>query len=615
MMNSRIPDHTNQLFNLAFSFAEETSRHLFLTGKAGTGKTTFLRFLKEQSRKKMVVVAPTGVAAVNAGGMTIHSFFQLPFSPFIPASEELFSVAQAGSSSRHGLLQQLKINEQKQTLFRKMELLVIDEVSMLRCDVLDAIDLILRYYRGDMYRPFGGVQVLYIGDLYQLPPVISEDQWLLLREYYPGPFFFHAKVIQQAPPLYIELQKIYRQKDLSFIHLLNQVRNNLLSPEDLFRLNSLYRPGALPSGKGYIMLTTHNTRADAVNKKELDRLDSPTQSFEAVIEGDFSEKNFPTDRLLHLKKDAQVLFLKNDPAIPKKYYNGKIGRVSGFADAGIWVVPEGADEPVMVEKETWKNIAYTFNREKNQVEEQEKGSFTQFPVRLAWAITIHKSQGLTFEKAVIDAGAAFASGQVYVALSRCTGMEGIVLHSKIYPEAIFTHADVLRFADAASDTEELGSLLKEGRREHVLNQIARVFDLGYLLQYLQARRSLTLSGKPPEKPVVLEMFETCLSCITDLQGMAERFLFQIRERQASQAQIEDRLPDALTYFTEMLERVPVAETEKVKQLLEGKKGARKYIRMMEEIQAETRHHIRDMHHCLQMLSASGENIPGKKELV
>ena len=419
----------NEVFDLAYRFVTETSENIFLTGKAGTGKTTFLKYLKENCSKNIVVAAPTGVAAINAGGVTLHSLFQLPFHPFLPTS-----------ASKSELLGKMKFASRRQEIMRKMELLVIDEISMVRCDTMDAIDTILRSVRRKHELPFGGVQLLCIGDLYQLPPVARREEWSILQEYYSSEFFFDSLVIKEQMPMLIELNKIYRQKEDSFVYLLNKVRNNQMNSDDFEDLHQRFYPGFRPSvEEKFITLTSHNNQADQINARELQKLLSPSFKYEAIIEEDFPENMYPAEGTLLLKEGAQVMFLKND--IEKRYFNGKIGVVKSLENDEVVVDCDGFD--INVGKETWENSRYTLSRGDGKLEQEILGTFTQFPLRLAWAITIHKSQGLTFEKVMIDAGAAFSSGQVYVALSRCTSLDGIVLLSKIPSSAIYSNENVI----------------------------------------------------------------------------------------------------------------------------------------------------------------------------
>ncbi|MEY2916765.1 MAG: hypothetical protein RIS73_479 [Bacteroidota bacterium] len=421
----------NEIFDLAYRFVTETSENIFLTGKAGTGKTTFLKYLKENATKNIVVAAPTGVAAINAGGVTLHSLFQLPFHPFLPTRNH-----------KEELLGKIRYNKQRQQLLRKMELLVIDEISMVRCDVMDAIDTILKSIRRNYDTPFGGVQLLCIGDLHQLPPVAQNHEWSILQEYYTSPFFFDSMAIKEQMPLLIELNKIYRQKEDSFVRLLNKVRNNQMDADDFEDLHMRYDPLFSPMpGEKYITLTSHNKQAAEINQRKIENLFTNPFTFKAEIEEDFPEHIFPAEAELLLKEGAQVMFLKND-VVAKRYFNGKIGVVKLLENNKIIVDCDGVE--IEVAKETWENTRYTLNRSDGKLEQETMGTFTQFPLRLAWAITIHKSQGLTFEKVMIDAGSSFSSGQVYVALSRCTSLEGIVLLSKLSSSTLFSNDNVIK---------------------------------------------------------------------------------------------------------------------------------------------------------------------------
>ncbi|MBI3883352.1 MAG: AAA family ATPase [Sphingobacteriales bacterium] len=425
------PIERNEIFELAYRFVTETSESIFLTGKAGTGKTTFLKYLKDNCSKNIIVAAPTGVAAINAGGVTLHSLFQLPFHPFLPTKMQ-----------KDELLGKIRYNGQRQQLLRKMELLVIDEISMVRCDVIDAIDTILRSVRRNYTAPFGGVQLLCIGDLHQLPPVAQNQEWNILQEYYESPFFFDSHAVKEQTPLLIELNKIYRQKEDSFVNLLNKVRNNHMNEDDFEDLHLRYNPAFSPlADEKYITLASHNKQADLINQQKIEGLFGRSFTYKAIIENDFPENMYPVEMELLLKEGAQVMFLKND-AIMKRYFNGKIGVIKSLGNDEIIVDCDG--EEISVQQETWENSRYTLNREDGKLEQETLGSFTQHPLRLAWAITIHKSQGLTFDKVMIDAGSAFSSGQVYVALSRCTSLEGIVLLSKISATSIHSNEKVIR---------------------------------------------------------------------------------------------------------------------------------------------------------------------------
>ncbi len=453
----------NEIFDLAYRFVTETSENIFLTGKAGTGKTTFLKYLKENCSKNIIVAAPTGVAAINAGGVTLHSLFQLPFNPFLPTS-----------ASKSELLAKLKFNRQRQDLLRKMELLVIDEISMVRCDTMDAIDTILRSVRRKHELPFGGVQLLCIGDLYQLPPVAKREEMNILQEYYSSEFFFDSLVIKEQMPMLIELNKIYRQKENSFVDILNKVRTNKMNADDFEDLHQRYFPDFRPSlEEKYITLTSHNNQADQINYRELQKLSANSVTYTALIENDFPEKSYPAESELILKTGAQVMFLKND-VVSKRYFNGKIGVVKSLKLDEIVVECDGTE--IIVSHETWENSRYTLSREDGKLEQEVLGTFTQFPLRLAWAITIHKSQGLTFEKVMIDAGLAFSSGQVYVALSRCTSLNGIVLLSKIPSAAIYSNEHVLKGQQTLTPKGSLAERFAGARQIYTQQLLEEIFS-------------------------------------------------------------------------------------------------------------------------------------------
>ena len=421
----------NKELELAWEIISNTDTHIFLTGKAGTGKTTFLRNLRTSLPKRMVVVAPTGIAAINAQGTTIHSFFQLSFGPQIPGTQQ--------KSKR------FQFRKQKIQLIRSLDLIVIDEISMVRADTLDAIDHVLRQYRNSS-RPFGGVQMLMIGDMQQLAPVAKEDEWRLLSPYYSSPYFFSSKVLQNTNFVTIELKHVYRQNDPVFIDLLNSVRNNYVTADTLKHLNTRYIPNFSPQEEeGYIRLTTHNYQADIINEEKLKALKSAEITYNASVEGDFPELAYPTDTTLRLKVGAQVMFVKNDSSPEKRYYNGMIGKVTDLKADKIIVCSTDDGHTIEVDQEKWNNIKYTLNEDTQEIEENVAGTFQQFPLKTAWAITIHKSQGLTFEHAIIDAQHSFAHGQTYVALSRCKTLEGLVLSHPIPPTAIISDNLVQEF--------------------------------------------------------------------------------------------------------------------------------------------------------------------------
>lgn len=452
--------------NTAWEFVEKTGKSVFLTGKAGTGKTTFLKRVVEESKKRVVVVAPTGIAAINAGGVTIHSFFQLPLHPFIPGMK---------------IESKFAFSKEKRSIIKTIDILIIDEISMVRSDLLDAIDSVLRRFR-NRHKPFGGVQLLMIGDLQQLSPVVTDEDVQFLSQYYPSLYFFGSHALARTDYVTIELKEVYRQQDAVFISMLNAVRGGRPSIELIRALNSRYCPGFVPPpDEGYIRLTTHNHIADEYNSRQLSLIDDQAHSFEAEVSGNFPESSYPVDFRLELKAGAQVMFVKNDPSSDKRYYNGKIGIVTDFYEEYIMVQCPGEDEKIAVEPLEWENSRYVINEQTQEMESEVIGIFRQYPLRLAWAITIHKSQGLTFDKAIIDAASAFASGQVYVALSRCRTLEGMVLATPLRQDAVITDLRVEDYIEGqeAAAVRSL-SRLDSIKEEYYKELLEELFDFNEL---------------------------------------------------------------------------------------------------------------------------------------
>lgn len=525
-------DTNNELFQLATELVNQTGRNLFLTGKAGTGKTTFLKYIRENCPKQMAIVAPTGVAAINAGGVTIHSFFQIAPGLFLPTLQRTgFSELNPEVQNRHSLVARLRFNNDKRKVLRQLELLIIDEVSMVRCDLLDAIDTVLRFVRKRPLERFGGVQVLFIGDLYQLPPVNKEADWVKLSEYYSSPFFFDSVVLKDELPLYIEFEKIYRQSEENFIRLLNQVRNNELDEEGRRILESRYEPRFhRKKDDGFIVLTTHNEQARNINTAQLNQLEAPPRQYDAIIERDFPENAYPADEKLNLKTGAQVMFIKNDISERgKRYFNGKIGTIARLEDEKLFVQCD--DEPeIEVEREKWKNIRYSINKNNQQLEEDVLGSFSQFPVRLAWAITIHKSQGLTFEKAIIDAGEAFAPGQVYVALSRCTSLDGMVLKSRLRNSSLLTDQRIISFSRNIASSASLQQELESAKKQYLEKQLISVFDFSNAVNSCQGLRGYLLENQSSFNPETLPWLEKIAEQVNGLQDTGLKFHTWLKEQ-------------------------------------------------------------------------------------
>lgn len=582
-------DTDNHIFQLAVQFINQTNRHIFLTGKAGTGKTTFLKYIHDNTVKKMVVVAPTGVAAINAGGVTMHSFFQLPFGMFLPVHGRGWNSQTSQVNNIQTLLHNLRLNKEKRELMHEMELLVIDEVSMVRADMLDAVDHVMRHVRKQPSLPFGGVQVLYIGDLFQLPPVVKDDERVLLLEHYKSPFFFDAKVMEQSQPLYLELKKIYRQSDAEFIDILNNVRNNEVTPSDLTKLHTFYKPSFQPSQEeNYITLTSHNAKADSINSKELSLLNGETFKFEAVITGDFNDRSYPAEKVLDLKEGAQIMFIKNDKGEVRRYYNGKIGKIKSIDEEKIIVTfPDGSAD-IDVEKETWKNIRYNFNADNDSIEEEELGEFKQYPIRLAWAITIHKSQGLTFTKAIIDAGASFAPGQVYVALSRLTDMSGLVLLSRIQPGSITSDERVLDFCENEKELDELGEQLKDDRKKYVNTLLLKTFDWVKIVDYLQQNYN-EFAGRLIADNSAEMLSKEWADLGEEQQKVAIKFVLQLDQlllqaETEGYEKLQQRVEAAATYFNKTLGELLTAVEKQIDQL-RVKKRVTKYIGLLKKLRA------------------------------
>ncbi|MCB0586319.1 MAG: AAA family ATPase, partial [Phaeodactylibacter sp.] len=501
---------SNPELELAYEYVCYTNRNIFLTGKAGTGKTTFLHKIREEVPKRMAVVAPTGVAAINARGMTIHSFFQLPFGPYLPGN--------AREAAR-----QRRFSGEKRNLIRSLDLLVIDEVSMVRADLLDGIDDVLRRFKNPSL-PFGGVQLLMIGDLHQLPPVVKDEEWRLLRDYYRTPYFFGSLALQKTRPVVVELKHIFRQSDDTFIRLLNKVRNNEIGQDVLSTLNSRYDPNFRPGEQeGYITLTTHNASANEINAEKLASIPKKAHTFQAKISGDFPPHAYPADEMLELKPGAQVMFIKNDTEPEKRFYNGKIGKAIRIEEDEIRVQCPGDTEPIDVVRAEWNNVKYSINEDTKEVEEDIIGTFTQFPLRLAWAITIHKSQGLTFEKVILDAQAAFAHGQVYVALSRCKSFEGIVLVSQIGSSSIRTDTRVKDFSEEAEKNAPDKAQLEREKAAYQQSLILELFGFKPLKRALNQMHRVLLEHESRILPGPLEAFNT-------LAGLAEEQFFPVGEK-------------------------------------------------------------------------------------
>lgn len=538
----------SSIYTLAEEFAQHTHRSVFITGKAGSGKTTFLKQLRQNTSKQIAIVAPTGVAAINAGGVTIHSFFQLPFTPFVPSPE-----------GRQNLIGKMKMSGPKRKVLQELELLVIDEISMVRADVMDEIDTVLRHFRFRHNEPFGGVQLICIGDLYQLAPVALNEEWQVLSPYYKTPYFFDSQVIQTYPLLCLEFDKIFRQKDKSFIDLLNVIRDNKLTNSDLKLLEKRHCPDFnLAKHPDYILLTTHNAKADNINAEEMDRLKTCEHTFTATVDGEFPEKNFPNNPILRLKRGAKVMFIANDSESPRRYFNGKIGTVTRIdGEENVYVHCDGEDEDIKVKQEIWTNIRYSVNPSTKQIEENELGSYTQLPLRLAWAITIHKSQGLTFDKVAIDIEDAFTSGQVYVALSRCRSLEGILLLSPINRNSLSVNPDVIEYSAIKPNFEELKTNLDKDKSIYNLEILQEVFNFNFCLGQVNELRMLIGNDTDLFNKESHTFVDEVHQLTNNITVVGSKFRRQLAElfQQDDQKKIAERMEAASKYFTEELEKL------------------------------------------------------------
>ena len=533
----------NPELELAVQFIEKTDRNLFITGKAGTGKTTFLHQIKKKSLKRMVIVAPTGVAAINAKGVTIHSFFQMPFGPILPNQ-----IANTSNAQR-------KFSKTKIDIIKSLDLVIIDEISMVRADLLDGIDQVMRRYK-NRNKVFGGAQILMIGDLQQLAPVVRPNEWSLLQSHYNTIYFFSSKAYQEANVVSIELKHIYRQKNEDFIKILNEIRTDTLSDMSAKILNKNYNPSFSPTKEeGYITLTTHNNRANLINESELNKLKIKSSFFKAEISGKFNENAYPNAERLELKVGAQVMFIKNDSSTDKRYYNGKIGIITAISKESVTVKCANEIDEIVTEKETWSNINYSINEETKAIKEEMIGAFSQIPLRLAWAITIHKSQGLTFEKAIIDAEASFAHGQTYVALSRCTSLEGLVLKTPITSSAIINDSTVSVFNESVEENHPDESILNESEKHFQLNLISEILDYQPLLYPITRLIDVFYNNRTSIKGDVIDHLQTIKDDgIVALMKISNGFKNQLNTLSEdnvlpeNSSQIQERFIKAITYF-------------------------------------------------------------------
>ena len=544
----------------ATRFINTTNSHIFLTGKAGTGKTTFLKNLSKLTHKSHIVVAPTGIAALNAAGVTIHSQFLIPPATFLPDRSLPDDFSENGKFINQNVLaRKHPLNSARKQVLRSIDLLVIDEVSMLRADLLDAVDYRMKAARGNFFQSFGGVQVLFIGDLYQLPPVVRNDERETLSRYYRSPWFYESKALQENPLVYIELDKIFRQHDPSFINILNNLRDNLATPEDINTLNHHFKkPEEIADLREVITLTTHNNKADEINQKELGNLATASHFFDAHLEGDFPESMYPVLLSLELKVGAQIMFVRNDSE-SKMYFNGKLATIKKITNDEVWVEMAESHLPYQLKQVRWENKKYTVDEGTRDLHEEVIGSFEQYPIKLAWAITVHKSQGLTFDKAIIDVGQAFANGQVYVALSRLRSLEGLTLRTPISSSVISTDQQVVAFVQSNHQPDQLGEVMKIRQQQFIRRLLHKTFDFTAIIKdirYIQKDQTDEGFGEGSMKPVLTQIAET----LEGEQGNTEKFKHQLTDLLSANDSVKllERIQKGSSYYkTKLIQTIEV----------------------------------------------------------
>ena len=598
------------------TLVNQTNRNIFLTGKAGTGKTTLLHKIINTCYKNTVVVAPTGIAALNASGVTIHSMFQLPFASFLPTLSNPPIVNEfLRFENRFSLRKHFQMHKNKQQVIRNMELLIVDEVSMLRADVLDAMDYMLQFIRKDK-RPFGGVQVLFIGDLLQLPPVVKQEEWEVLKHYYKGMYFFQSEVITQNPLLYVELETIYRQTDKLFISILNHLRENQLTPEDIKQLEKYVQPDFPKKHlKDYITLTTHNAKADAMNQREMSKLTSPLFSYEADIVDDFPEYLYPIEKVIQLKEGARVMFIKNDISGEHLFFNGKMGTVVSLSEGEITVKLDGG-RVINVERYEWENVRYKLNETTKDIEEERLGSFTQYPLRLAWAITIHKSQGLTFEKAILDLASVFASGQAYVAFSRLRSLDGLVLLSSVSANGINNNGEVIGYAENKASEKEVQTACYTGKTEFLQENILNTFQWNTLLEEWVLHRN-SYSGEIGNKNLYKDWASQQLVRVQELVTVSEKFIKQLKTlfNNATDVQhIFERVAKGITYFTPLLEQLWY-EVLLVEGKIANQKKVKQFFTELKELDNSLSETLKKLFRLEQMIQLAQSDQPFDKEKI
>lgn len=604
---------------LAAKCINQTNKPVFLTGKAGTGKTTFLRNIIEHTHKNAIIVAPTGIAAINAGGVTIHSQFGVPFGLFVPDSSYKIENTFVKINTPYTMVKHLNMRDQKRKLLQELELLIIDEVSMLRADLLDIIDFVLKNIRRQQHKPFGGVQVLFIGDLMQLPPVVKEEEWHILRNYYNSIYFFDALVLRNEKPVYIELDKIYRQSDNTFIDLLNNLRNNKVTQANIDLLNSHYKPNFNSNtALNTITLTTHNHKADTLNKSALQELKEKSYFFNADIDSEFNESAYPVEFSIELKIGAQIMFIKNDVSGKQQFFNGKIGVVSFLSNKEIEIDFKDGTKPFVLEKHEWKNIKYELNALSHEIDENTIGTFTQYPIKLAWAITVHKSQGLTFEKAILDINRAFAPGQVYVALSRLKSLDGLVLTEPIQFNAISQDKKLVDYTENKPKTEEVKQLIDVETAFFFKSYVLKAYDFIWLYSYLKNHvASYTMAENKSNKQKHQVWAQELLDKFEPLKLNADKFsnqLMQIFEARAEDylQTVQTRHIAAKNYFYPVLKEMSKAMLVHI-ELLKDEKQIKSYLEELLELEGLLYKHLQQLDKVSTVIDNVLNNIEFNKQ--
>jgi len=609
-------EETSMAAEIAAKFVNYTSKHVFLTGKAGTGKTTFLRKLIQLTHKKAMICAPTGIAAINASGVTIHSLFQLPFGAFFPdaAANIINQNITFNFNTPRTIVKHLNMQGNKRRMIQELELLVIDEVSMLRADMLDAIDFSLRYIRRNRNVPFGGVQMLFIGDLHQLPPVVKNDEWRVMAGFYKSIYFFDALALQNNPPIYIELDKIYRQDDSVFIDLLNNLRNNQITADDTTLLRQHFKQDFKPAAdENYITLTTHNNKADTINRERLTQLKTKSYFFDAKVTGEFSEHSFPNDKSLELKVGAQIMFIKNDMTAEKRYYNGKIGVVHHIEKDIVEIELPDDKVVIQISPYTWENVKYKLNEATNEISENVAGSFVQYPIKLAWAITVHKSQGLTFDKAIIDIGDAFAPGQAYVALSRLRSLKGLVLTSHLRETGLQQDPNIHYFSSTKQPSDVLNQQISAESYDFIRTYLLAAFDLNLVRYYIKEHVQTFDKGEKSTKQHYDDWTMELYRDFQKLSATADSFINQLKNLFSTQTEhtlfnVSKRVAAALKYFNPLVKEVSeklLAHIEAVK----DEKGIKTYLTELLELEILVYEQLKKMHKSKALLQAM---IDGKE---